>query len=147
VRVPWWLRGLTPSPEPLPVATPAAETRSAEDYEEAAWNEAFQDEIGPIMVAKNAKWSAYGRGEHVSGAKPLLGMGSLTPEEREALHGGRRSVTVAEQGEPRITAEAMSAGDREHARAGCRGAPPTPLPGPMAASPSPEPEPEPGASA
>lgn len=68
--VPWWLRNLDGSFTPV---QPAAETRSAEDYEEAAWDQAFRDEVGPIMAAKNAKWEAYGRGEHVPGARPLLG--------------------------------------------------------------------------
>lgn len=68
----WWLTGLRPEPTSQQPLEPPAEERLAEDYEEAAWDEAFREEMAPVMAAKNAKWAAFGRGEKVPGAPSIV---------------------------------------------------------------------------
>lgn len=150
----WWARSLAQqSPAPA-VMTPAAETRSAEDYEEAAWSEAFREEMEAVRKAKNEKWRLWAGlpatqpytcpGCHrdvqcftppgvtqrkcmvcghvwedtspqpapvVPDTRPMpppgrfMGMGDLDAEEREALHGARRHVTLTDADEPRELGE------------------------------------------
>ncbi|HYC48036.1 MAG TPA: hypothetical protein VED01_21395 [Burkholderiales bacterium] len=55
------------------ISPPAAVVCRADDYEQRGWDQAFEEELGPTLAAMNAKWEAYGRGEAVPGARPILG--------------------------------------------------------------------------
>jgi hypothetical protein len=68
------LSSLAPEPAAEPAIAPAAEVRSIEEYQApVSWDQLFDEMIAPAVAAKNAKWEAYGRGEAVPGARPILG--------------------------------------------------------------------------